>query len=63
MYEGREKIKANNLFNINNKLPSPSEYNPEIMKKSLSFSLGTRLPDNSDKWVRSIPGPGTYAKF
>lgn len=61
MYEGRDKIHANSLFKNNNKVPSPFEYNPEKNKKSLSYSISMKLQNNTDKWVKSVPGPGTYS--
>lgn len=62
--EGRDKIKANDMFRVNSgKVPSPLHYNPEKQTKSLSYTMMERREDRSDKWIRSVPGPGTYPAF
>lgn len=48
------------MFRHNFKVPSPFEYNPEKPHKSLSYSMSARMADNSDKWIKMVPGPGNY---
>lgn len=62
MGEGRDRIKVGDMFQQNFKKPSPFEYNPDKPKKSLSYSLSSRMEDQRDRWIRSVPGPGTYSK-
>jgi hypothetical protein len=61
--EGREKIKANDMFRSGFLIPGPPDYNPEIHEVSCSYSIGSRRESKADKWMRSIPGPGAYSTF
>lgn len=59
--EGRDKIIVGDMFRHNFKVPSPFEYNPEKYHKSLSYSMSARIQDNTDKWIKMVPGPGNYS--
>jgi hypothetical protein len=41
--------------------PEPATYSPKPLDGSLKYSLHPRLEDHSEKWVRSVPGPGNYS--
>lgn len=58
--EGRDKIIVGDMFRTNFKVPSPFEYQPEKPHKSLSYSMSARMQDNTDKWIKIVPGPGNY---
>lgn len=52
------------MFKINTGVPSPLQYNPESPpSKSLSYTMISRKEDKTDKWLRSVPGPGSYSTF
>lgn len=57
---GRGDVKANSFIGRDLKNPSPGTYNPQLLKKSESYSLYSRRPDLSDGWIKKVPGPGTY---
>lgn len=61
MAPGRDKVKAGDMFQENFKKPSPFEYNPEKPKTNLSYSMSYRNPDLTDRWIKSVPGPGAYS--
>ena len=58
---GREDVIAGNFFGRDQKNPPPNAYNPNIIKKAVSFSLYSRKPDLSENWKKKVPGPGTYS--
>ena len=59
---GRNDVKANDMFYRPLKqAPEPATYNPKPLDGSVKYSLHPRLEDHSDKWVRSVPGPGNYS--
>ena len=41
--------------------PEPATYSPRNIDGSLKYSLHPRLEDNSDKWIKCVPGPGAYS--
>lgn len=61
MAESRDKIIVGDMFRHNFKVPSPSEYNPEKPHKSISYSMSYKIEDYTDKWIKSVPGPGNYS--
>ena len=50
------------MFDIrdSSKVPSPGQYEPKHIDHSRSFSMASRMPDLTEKWIRSVPGPGNY---
>lgn len=42
------------------KMPAPGTYTPNIREKVIKYSIRAKFEDRSDKWVKSVPGPGTY---
>lgn len=62
---GREVIRANSAFEIPKPYPGPGQYDPKHMslgeaEKDKGVALRSRQPDNSQKWLNSVPGPGNY---
>jgi len=56
-------IKSNSVFDIKDSesRPSPLNYSPKFHDEAPSFSMVSRKDDKTDKWVRSVPGPGSYS--
>jgi hypothetical protein len=59
---GRNSIKANDMFYRSLKqCPDSGTYSPKKYEDSLKYSMHPKLEDQTLKWVRSVPGPGTYS--
>ena len=57
-------VKNVNSFNLKNfKVPGPQDYNPNYstIDGTPQYSIGTKLKDLSKKWIKSVPGPGSYS--
>ena len=59
--QGRQDVKANDMFfRPLKQCPEPASYNPQTSYTSLKYSIHSKIDDKLDKWVKSVPGPGTY---
>ena len=62
MHSGREDIKSNNLFAMNQaKTPNPTSYTPIVYQNTRAFSMGKKLHVPENKWLKNVPGPGNYS--
>jgi hypothetical protein len=41
--EGRDKVKANDMFKVNFKVPSPFDYNPESNPTKVSYTIAAKI--------------------
>ena len=61
---GRDDVKYRDLFSMNKmKSPNPTSYRPEAAYNTRSYSMGKRLETDTDKWIKQVPGPGSYARL
>lgn len=55
-------ILANSPFQkYSYKNPAPTDYEPRRSSLSLSYSMGVKIEDFSNKWIKNVPGPGAYS--
>ncbi len=40
--------------------PEPASYKPIPAYNSRAYSMGQRLENNTNKWIKQVPGPGNY---
>jgi hypothetical protein len=42
------------------KIPAPGAYNLALKEPQIKYSMRAKLQDHTDKWIKQVPGPGTY---
>lgn len=40
--------------------PEPASYRPLPPYNTRAYTLGKKLENNYNKWIRQVPGPGNY---
>jgi hypothetical protein len=58
---GREYVKYRDMFGSKLKqAPEPASYKPLPVFNSRAYSIGQRLENGDNKWIKRVPGPGNY---